>query len=68
MLKELLTKKFNPLKFISMQSQIINKWYYKPEDKWFNNRKEAKIYLGGDNKFNKALKNMDIIYVHLPEK
>lgn len=68
MLKELLVKKFNPLKFISMQSQIINKWYYKPEDKWFNNRKEAKIYLGGDNKFNKALKNMEIIYVHLPEK
>jgi hypothetical protein len=53
---------------MSMQSQIINKWYYKPENKWFDNRKEAKIYLGGDNKFNRALKNTEIIYVHLPEK
>lgn len=68
MLKELWAKNFNFLKFISMQTEIINKWYYKPENIWFDNRKEAKIYLGGDNKFNKALKNMEIIYVHLPEK
>lgn len=40
-----------------------SKWYYKPTDKWFNNRKEVKDYLGGTCKFNHALKNKDVIFI-----
>lgn len=65
MLKELWAKNFNPLKFTSMQTQMIKKIYYKPENIWFDNRKEAKEYLGGRAKFDKALKNNSFIFYNV---
>lgn len=41
--------------------EIKGQWYYKPERKWFDNRKEAKQYLGNSG-FDYALKRKDIIY------
>lgn len=41
--------------------EIKGQWYYKPECKWFDNRKEAKLYLG-NSVFDYALKRKDIIY------
>ena len=35
-------------------------YIYKPHNKQFETRKEAKLYLGGTNKYNKALKDGDI--------
>lgn len=35
-------------------------YIYKPHYKLFNTRKEIKSYLGGTNRYNKALKNGDI--------
>lgn len=40
-----------------------NKWYYLPHNKWFNNRKEVKQYLGGTLQFNQALKKKDVIFI-----
>ena len=47
------------------QIKKVNRWYYLPHKKWFENRKQAKDYLGGVNKFNTALKKRDIIYIQL---
>lgn len=58
-------KKFNPLKFISMHTEIVKRIYYKPENIWFDNRKEAKEYLGGRAKFDKALKNNFFIFYNI---
>lgn len=38
-------------------------WYYLPANKWFENRKQVKEYLGGTNKFNQALRKRDVIYI-----
>ncbi len=35
-------------------------YIYKPHNKQFETRKEAKLYLGGTNKYNKTLKDGDI--------
>lgn len=35
-------------------------YIYKPHYKLFNTRKKIKSYLGGTNRYNKALKNGDI--------
>lgn len=35
-------------------------YIYKSQNKLFSTRKEIKTYLGGTNKYNKALKNGDI--------
>lgn len=40
-----------------------SKWFYKPHNKWFENRKQVKDYLGGISKFNHALKNKDVIFI-----
>lgn len=48
-----------------MQTQMIKKIYYRPENIWFNNRKEAKEYLGGRAKFDKALKNNFFIFYNV---
>jgi hypothetical protein len=37
---------------------------YLPERKAFNTRKEAKDYLGGTNKYNKAFKNGDLFFMN----
>ena len=37
---------------------------YLPERKPFNTRKEAKDYLGGTNKYNKAFKNGDLFFMN----
>ena len=39
------------------------KWLYKPDNKWFDTRKEVKDYLGGLSAFNKAFKKKDIIFI-----
>lgn len=40
---------------------------YKPHSKLFNTRKDLKQYLGGTNKYNKALKNGDIHNIYKEE-
>lgn len=40
---------------------------YKPHNKLFNTRREIKQYLGGTNKYNRALKNGDIYNIHQEE-
>ena len=40
-----------------------NKWYYIPHNKWFQNRKQVKEYLGGTYQFNIALSKRDVIYI-----
>jgi len=39
------------------------KWYHLPTNKWFNNRKEVKEYLGGNYYFSIALSKRDVIFV-----
>lgn len=38
-------------------------WYYLPENKWFENRKQVKDYLGGTFQFNQALRKRLVIFV-----
>ena len=38
-------------------------WYYIPANKWFENRKQVKDYLGGTFQFNQSLKRRDVIYI-----
>lgn len=40
-----------------------NKWYYLPDGKWFENRKQVKDYLGGTLQFSEALKRRDVIFI-----
>lgn len=40
---------------------------YRPHNKLFNTRKELKLYLGGTDKYNKALKNGDIYNIYQEE-
>lgn len=40
---------------------------YRPHNKLFSTRKELKLYLGGTNKYNKALKNGDIYNIYQEE-
>ena len=42
-----------------MQTKLL----YKPDNKWFDTRKELKDYLGGLSAFNKALKNNEVIFM-----
>ncbi len=35
-------------------------YIYRPHSKLFNTRREIKSYLGGTNRFNRALKNGDL--------
>lgn len=46
-----------------MQSQIINKWYYRPDNKWFSNRKEVKEYLGSVSLFRREFKLKNVIFI-----
>ena len=51
-----------------MEKMVTSKksrWYYIPEKKWFENRKQAKEYLGGTNAFNAAFNKRDIIFVQI---
>ena len=45
-----------------MITKKTSRWYYLPDNKWFNNRKEAKEYLG-ELKFREALNVRDIIFI-----
>ena len=38
-------------------------WYYIPHNKWFENRKQVKEYLGGTFAFNRALNKRVVIYI-----
>lgn len=37
---------------------------YKPTNKQFNNRKQIKQYLGGNNALNRAMRNKEIIIIY----
>ena len=43
--------------------ETTKNWYYLPSNKWFNNRKEAKEYLGGTYYFNIELRKHNIIFI-----
>lgn len=40
-----------------------NKWYLITDNKWFENRKQVKEYLGGTYQFNEALRKRDVIFI-----
>lgn len=42
---------------------LKEKWWYKPDNVWFDNRKQIKGYLGGTKYFNQAMKVKDAVYV-----
>lgn len=43
--------------------ELKKKWYFIPENKWFENRKQVKEYIGGNYEFTKALKNRDVVFI-----
>jgi len=36
-------------------------WLYKPDNLWFENLEDAKIYLGNSSKVDKAIENKDLV-------